>query len=179
MAQHKKHILLLAGANPKNKEWIYNLKNKLLSVYTNAISVFEYSHWGKGSEVDILEETEKLSKYLSEEGVPVIIAKSAGSLITLKACQEASLTPEKAVFIGFPIRYAQANSINYTSLLSNFDASTLYIQAEHDPMGSYQHICEMTKNLPNAKTVYIDGNDHNYKDIDELVRLIGLFHKSK
>ena len=178
MAQDKKHILLLAGANPKNKEWIYSLKDKLSSVCTDEISVFEYSHWDMGGEIDISGETAKLSRYLSEEGVPIIIAKSAGSLITLKACQETNFTPEKAIFIGFPIRYAQANSISHTSLLSDFDAPTLYIQTEHDPMGSYQDICEITKNLPNERTVCIDGNDHNYKDIDELVRLINLFYES-
>lgn len=165
-----KHVLLLAGANPKNKEWIYKLRDKLAPTCSGNVSVFEYSHWSDSGDIDLSEEAAKLTKRLAAGDVSVVIAKSAGSLIALEASRASITKPGRAVFIGFPIKYAQEKNIDCSSLLSVFDTPTLYIQAEHDPMGSYRDICEITKNLANAKSVSIKGDDHDYKDMDELVR---------
>jgi len=166
------NILLLAGASKKNISWIMKLRDELLEIQKYSVSVFNYTHWKDGGEIDILEEAKELSEYLSTNDVSVVIAKSAGSLVTATANMYTGASLKKAIFIGFPLEYARERCIDYETLLQKFQTPTLYIQAAGDPMGSYDRVHLMTKNLENTIAKRIERNDHNYKDIPTLIKLI-------
>ena len=97
------NILLLAGASKKNISWIMKLRDELLEIQKYSVSVFNYTHWKDGGEIDISEEAKKLSEYLSTNDVSVVIAKSAGSLVTATANMYTGTSLKKAIFIGFPL----------------------------------------------------------------------------
>lgn len=166
------NILLLAGASKKNISWVMKLRDELLDLHRYSVSVFNYTHWKDGGEINIPEEAKKLSEYLSTNDVSVVIAKSAGSLVTATASMYTGASLKKAIFIGFPLEYARERRINYETLLQKFQTPTLYIQAAGDPMGSYDRVHLMTKNLENTIAKRIESNDHNYKDIPTLIKLI-------
>ena len=52
-------ILLLAGASKKNVSWIMKLRDELLETQKYSISVFNYTHWKDGDEINIPEEAKK------------------------------------------------------------------------------------------------------------------------
>ena len=54
------NILLLAGASKKNISWIMKLRDELLEIQKYSVSVFNYTHWKDGGEIDISEEAKKL-----------------------------------------------------------------------------------------------------------------------
>lgn len=166
------NILLLAGASKKNISWIMKLRDELLEIQKYSVSVFNYTHWKDGVEIDISEEAKKLSEYLSTNDVSVVIAKSAGSLVTATANMYTGASLKKAIFIGFPLEYARERCIDYETLLQKFQTPTLYIQAAGDPMGSYDRVHLMTKNLENTIAKRIESNDHDYKNIPALIELI-------
>ena len=166
------NILLLAGASKKNISWIMKLRDELLEIQKYSVSVFNYTHWKSGGEIDISEEAKKLSEYLSTNDVSVVIAKSAGSLVTATANMYTGASLKKAIFIGFPLEYARERCIDYETLLQKFQTPTLYIQAAGDPMGSYDRVHLMTKNLENTIAKRIESNDHDYKNIPALIELI-------
>ena len=166
------NILLLAGASKKNISWVMKLRDELLDLHRYSVSVFNYTHWKDGSEINIPEEAKKLSEYLSTNDVSVVIAKSAGSLVTATANMYTGASLKKAIFIGFPLEYARERCIDYETLLQKFQTPTLYIQAAGDPMGSYDRVHLMTKNLENTIAKRIESNDHDYKNIPALIELI-------
>ena len=54
------NILLLAGASKKNISWIMKLRDELLEIQKYSVSVFNYTHWKDGGEIDTSEEAKKL-----------------------------------------------------------------------------------------------------------------------
>ena len=53
------NILLLAGASKKNISWVMKLRDELLDLHRYSVSVFNYTHWRDGGEINIPEEAKK------------------------------------------------------------------------------------------------------------------------
>lgn len=160
--------LVLSGASLNSRTWAQALLNHLIESGIEAI-LFEYEHWRSGGELDIQKEAKRLREFLSENTtISKIIAKSAGSIVTMQTEQNTAVTA-KNIFIGIPIEYAKDHDIQIESLISKTHTTTLCIQAESDPMGSYKQVRNLISTNSNMESICVEGEDHQYPDLGMLV----------
>lgn len=163
--------LLLSGASLNSRAWAQELLGDLIAAGIK-VTLFEYVHWENGGELDIEKEAKRLRMFLGENpAITKVIAKSAGSIVTMQAEQAAEMIV-KNIFIGIPIEYAEDHGIRLESLVAKNYTPTLCIQAENDPMGSYERVKRLISDTANMKPVRIQGNDHQYADLEALVARI-------
>lgn len=170
-------ILLLSGASINSQIWAKEMQSDLALV-GKKVSLFEYGHWHDGGEINIDAEVKKLNSFLrNNPDVKIIIAKSAGSIITMKAERQLERTLNN-VFIGVPVEYAIEHDIDLHSLVHDNKHMTLCIQAEKDPMGSYDQIKQLIKNNRFMSVKSISGEDHQYSDYIMLAEKINSYLNS-
>lgn len=172
------NLILLGGNSTINKQWLHDLATALKSHYPSPY-IHHYRHWETGEElIDLDYELEALTKNLPAEPY-IILAKSAGVLLTLKGLAEEVLKPQKCIFLGTPFAWAKANNFAAETWLKHYSLPTLFIQQSHDPAISYQdlqHYLEQA-GLTNSKPVEIPGDDHIYGDFEQLKNTIASFLK--
>ena len=159
-------ILGLPGVIPETKKWMQELL-LALDGYSFDSRIQEYRHWSDGSDEDIDYE----ASCLKESIVDLVIAKSLGTFVSTYAFDAYNFRPQRAVFIGSPIRRHRSN--NY-ELLSAFVESvpTLFIQQTADFNGSYNELSKVVQAFPNTVITEVPGDDHIYSNIGELQRII-------
>lgn len=171
------NTLLLSGASVNSSKWANALLKSLIESGIQA-SLFEYDHWKDGGEIDIEKEAKKLHELLAKNhDITNIVAKSAGSIVTMYAEQNTA-RELRNVFIGIPVEYAKERGIDIDSLVKESHTRTLCIQAESDPMGSYEQITNLILDNTFMITKRIKGNDHHYTDLDTLVDKIDIYLKA-
>jgi len=163
--------LLLSGASLNSRMWAQGLLDSLAAAGV-VVTMFEYEHWGNGGQLVVEKEAKRLWAFLNENpSLTKVIAKSAGSIVAMHAEQTAEAIV-KNIFIGIPIEYAKDHDIRLESLVAKNQTATLCIQAESDPMGSYEQVKDLIADNANMKPVCIEGNDHQYPDLEGLVTRI-------
>ena len=111
------NTLILSGASLNSRAWANALLNNLIASGVEA-TLFEYDHWKNGGEIDIEKEAKKLHRlFITNHDMTKIIAKSAGSIITMLAEQNVDRLL-KNVFIGVPVEYAKEHNIDNDSLIN-------------------------------------------------------------
>jgi hypothetical protein len=159
-------ILGLPGVNPVTKTWLQDLINALGEDNRDS-KILEYRHWSDNGNADISYEASCLENIT----VDLVIAKSFGTAVATRAYDSFNFRPKYAVLIGSPLkRHGQDNY----SLLNKFADSvpTLFIQQTADIVGSYGNLKEVVRNLRNARTREVPGDDHVYGDLEELREII-------
>jgi hypothetical protein len=159
-------ILGLPGVNPATKKWLQDIIIALGEDYRDS-KILEYRHWSDKDNADIGYE----ASCLENVSVDLLIAKSFGTAVATQAYDSFNFRPKYAVLIGSPLK---RHSLDDYSLLNKFVDSvpTLFIQQTADFVGSYKELKEVVRNLQNAHTKEVPGDDHVYGDIDELRRII-------
>lgn len=171
-------ILLLTGASLKSKQWSENLLRSLQKV-GYSVTLFSYCHWDtQDEEIDIQHESERLRNVLINTKNLTVIAKSAGSLVFTKALKDSPIKISRAVFIGFPLEYAIEKRIDFSETISSYTVKTLCIQEDQDPMGSFETVNQLFSTNKNIIMRHIDGNDHQYTNIDKVIVAINTFLQS-
>ena len=80
-------LVLLAGNNKRNKDWILQVERTLAQFFDSS-NILEYDHWKTGKElIDIQLEAKKLAALKQEDFA--IFAKSAGCFVALEAIIDA------------------------------------------------------------------------------------------
>jgi len=170
-------ILLLGGNSVENKNWLYELKENLKNI--GEITVHEYSHWNENNKksVDIDEEISRLQKFGGDLSDTLVLAKSAGVVLTLKGVNKKRLSPKACVFLGTPVSWAKENNYDIETLLEGHQTPTLYIQNKNDPAISADNLKKiLDKNKSkNKKFEMISGDTHYYGDYKKLHELILAF----
>jgi predicted alpha/beta hydrolase family esterase len=172
-------IILLGGNSKGNIEWLKQLESELGKYYNDIFSHY-YNHWKTNeSPIDLDQELENLQKELKNIENYVIIAKSAGTLLTLKGIYEHKLNPTLCVFIGTPILWAQENNFDVNSWLKDYSLLTLFIHQANDPAISSNEFEALLKelNCKNYNLYVIPGDDHEYSDFQIIVEAINSFFK--
>lgn len=174
------NLVLLGGNSVVNKQWLSDfssvLKPNFESTYTH-----HYRHWEAGAEfIDLNFELQALSVAINPKQPYVVVAKSAGVLVTLKGVAEKVLTPHKCIFIGTPVHWAKEHNFAIDAWLSNYLLPTLFIQQSHDPAMSFGDLKQYLdqENIKNCQLIELPGDDHVYGNFDQLKKRVIAF-KSK
>jgi hypothetical protein len=160
-------LLLLPGNNPDQREWIETVRDALLPLFTTT-AILAYEHWDKEGApyVDFERELVRVPE-LATEGAWVVLAKSAGVLLTLMAAARNILVPELAFFLGAPFSWTARQGMPVTELLGGFPARAIFIQQTDDP-GCPVDALRAVLNASGMKQYVIEeipGASHHYGDL--------------
>jgi hypothetical protein len=156
----------LPGRNPETEPWMQAVLADPAPA-PGRIQVARYRHWQEGGEPDVGYEASRLN-LTAEDGV---IAKSMGTLVLL-AQVAGGHQPGWAVLIGTPLNhYDEVNVQRLTRLVASIPV--LFIQQK----GDFTCPCDRLRNLVGdvglTEVIEVVGEDHVYRDVDELRALIG------
>lgn len=163
------HLILLGGNSVINKQWLQDLAIALKTDFSSPY-IHHYRHWETGEKlIDLDYELEVLTKNLPAEPY-IILAKSAGVLLTLKGVAEKQLNPQKCIFLGTPIFWAKDNHFAVESWFCTHSLPTLFIQQIYDPAMSSDDLKQYLEqeNVKDHQLVELPGDDHAYNDFDQL-----------
>ena len=173
MTRSNPNVILLAGANPRNRQWLCKL-SECLKNHSIDSETFPYLHWDSKSEIDIKKEECRLGEYIKSHESTIVIAKSAGAIIGMNAALNGA-TVNKMVMIGLPIAYMEERHIDASQLIESISVPTLCIQASEDPMGSYREVSKLCSSQPLLEMVEVIAADHAYTDLASIARHIEAF----
>lgn len=158
-------IHFLPGIDPKTEQWANDLL-KELGAANGAATVQRYLHW---ESADIPVQREAEIERLKGCSMNLLIGKSLGVGLGLRACIQGIIKPERAVFIGTPLTSLVKQGHDMRAMVKGAGVSSLYIQQKDDPLGG---AASLQETLPDCKIVEVPGEDHQYTDIKLLVRHI-------
>lgn len=165
-----KNILILGGNTSNNLEWIKKFTKDFQK--DNKVKNIKYNHWNTDKELDFELETNKVLNELNEFNTYSIIAKSVGSIITLKAIKNNLIKPENLIILGLPLMYIERKKIDINSLLDDAITKTniLIIQQKDDPIGKYDEVTKLISK--DIKVISIPGHYHIYGNIKLIKEII-------
>ncbi|GIW67049.1 MAG: hypothetical protein KatS3mg095_0947 [Candidatus Parcubacteria bacterium] len=180
-------IIILPGNSSENRVWAQNLKKELQTKF-NDIIIQEYEHWKtKEPLINLNQELEKLKNLIAQiRSDYIIIGKSAGVILALKAIYEIRITPKLCIFLGSAINWAKDNRVVGEALLKDwlkeYKITTLFIQKSKDPAINVDELKKLLNEnkVKNYEIYEISGEDHEYNDFQLLGEIIVKFiEKSK
>lgn len=158
-------IHVLPGIDPKTEQWAIKLVHEL-DASSGSATVQRYLHW-ESAEIPVQREAE--IERLKDCKMNLLIGKSLGVGLGLRACIQGIIKPEKAVFIGAPLTSLIKQGHDLESMVTKADVSSLFIQQKDDPLGG---AAMLKATLPDSQIIEVPGNDHQYQDINQLIRHI-------
>jgi predicted alpha/beta hydrolase family esterase len=169
--------LFLPGNNKENKQWCESLRDSF--DVKNKIMLY-YDHWKKEGNIDWNTELNKTIGLSNKEKV-IVIGKSAGCILGMKAQSLGYIDVSAYIFIGFPYYWAVNRGDNVDYLLENLRTKSLFIQKPKDPVIGYKELSNLLKAKGiNVKTLEYkregeENDSHDYKDISYLKEQIESF----
>lgn len=160
-------LVILPGNSPSNREWADEAKESFSSMFSD-IYVQSYSHWNSGQEfIDFDTELAKLVKNVGQKDC-VVLAKSAGAMLSVYGVHKNIFHPLKCVFLGLPIRFAEENNFALEQWFQQYDVPTVVIQNSNDPVTSFQkvEVALSSLNKTSIELIEIEGDDHKYNDFE-------------
>ena len=165
--------LILGGDNKKNAQWIEQISLAIGHLFDDCVKM-QYEHWNtENAHIDFNIETARLEQirmnYEAED--VVIVAKSAGVVLGLKAIAKEVIRPKKCVFIGTPIGLDWIDKVvDVKQLINNNDYQTLYIQNSKDPITSFKTIKKtLLNNSIKSQLICIESNTHEYENYKKII----------
>ena len=154
--------IVLPGYSPHNKEWAYEVKEKLN--LGHEIEVHEWEHWsGKGS-LSLKNEIDSIQNKIGE-GKTNFITKSVGTRALMHLLTKISKQINKVILCGIPTKL-QNDSVKelYANGLNSLSPSQiLIIQNKKDTLASSDIIKKFINSVnPRIKVLEKDRSDHNY-----------------
>lgn len=172
--------LILGGNSPHNKEWVEQVKIALAPLF-NKIETHEYAHWAQAeSTIDFEHELPAVRRETHELSDFVIIAKSAGILLSLRGMFENTIRPEKVIFLGTPLNFVKQHNLehDFENWVEKLTEPVLAIQNAHDPVGSATELDHYFKEHLSPSLVTfaeLPGETHDYIDFPKLYELTARF----
>lgn len=173
---NKKKMLILGGNDKINISWIEE-KQKEYNINYN-VEIIKYDNWFNNEIINFDNEINKISSLVDSKNIDVVIAKSIGILLSLKAIKRNILAPKIIIFMGYPLNALKEEKINIFNNLLELGAQTkmLMIQQNEDPLCHAKKLKELiTDKIP---IINIDGNDHTYNEIKIIKKYIDEFIES-
>ena len=170
-------LVILPGNSKSNKEWSEKTAGTFSEFFPDQY-IQAYSHWEEGKEIiDFDVESRKLEKNIGE-GKFSIIAKSAGAMLTIYSVSKGLINPEKCVFLGLPVLWADEHNFNLRDWFLKFNIQTLVIQNSNDPLTSYSELKKFVDDASLHHTLTLietEGNDHKYNEKEKIKKLVNNF----
>lgn len=165
-----KNLLILGGNTSNNLDWIYKFTKEFKK--NNKVKNIKYNHWNTNNLLDFEVETNKVINELKEFKEYSIIAKSVGSIITLKAIKNNLIKPKNLIILGLPLRYIERNEIDINELLNYAKTKThiIIIQQKDDPIGKYEEVTKLISK--DIKVISIPGHYHIYGNVKLIKEII-------
>lgn len=165
-----KNLVLLCGQNRDNLAWLEKIGAHFASSYR--IHLHMYKHWADGGEIDFNRELQRLHDAYSGLKDCIVIAKSAGGILALMAYHNGTFEhAQRIIIIGMPTAWAKTKGVDCASLIAH-DEPVRYIQATHDPKGSYESLVALRGRSNIQK--YHSAN-HGYRKVKTLCGFIERF----
>lgn len=166
-------LIFLAGNHAHNKSRIHSLADKFKKDFKK-IYVQDYQHrWSEYPNMDLEEELEILINETQSDKEPIIIAKSMWAILALMLMVEKNITPQKCVFMGFPMWFVDRSEFPFEEYLSQVETPILFIQKTEDPTWSFQTIKESLIWFSDKFSFKeIPWSNHEYDDLTELKKII-------
>lgn len=134
-----------------------------------------YDNWPRhGALLDPEIETGKLIEKAKTFGEYVIFAKSAGTLLCMKAVYEKKIKPLKCMFVGTAIKWGRELRWPVDEWVRGFSVPTLYVQKSDDPIMGFEDLRLALEDLEvrNCKLMEIPGSSHHYERVFELKKML-------
>ncbi|MGI5841449.1 MAG: hypothetical protein ACOX6N_04500 [Patescibacteria group bacterium] len=172
------NLILLGGNSIDNKKWIEAVEICLKPLFQSTI-IIDYDHWQTGEwMINLDKEKEKLALTAKNYDQYMIFAKSAGSLVAIKAIYEKLISPQKCVFAGIPLNWAKKSNFDIDTWYKDYSISTLAIQHTNDPLASSKELSDFLNQLTTTvKIEELPGDTHDYNELDTIKRLVSGFTK--
>jgi len=154
--------LILPGFSPHNKEWAYDLAERMK--LNHKVLVHEWRHWQRGGGMAFGYETNQILKEIDKQEVN-IVAKSVGTSETIRILPQIKNQVKKVILCGIPLRTpSDKNLSDFKNSLNLLNSKNIAIfQNIKDPLGNFEIIDEFIKKVNTSIKVHkMPGNDHNY-----------------
>ena len=167
-------IFVLPGYSVTNREWAYEVRSKLMPDF--AVQVHEWTHWiggNTGFDVDI-EAVRIIDSSKGEDKID-IIAKSIGTLVTMKVLKVLENKVRKIILCGIPLNDLQEEDFAVYKILNGISRSENIVcfQNSDDPHGNYQQVFNFLDNInPKIKINVKGGNTHDYPYYEEFFNFL-------
>jgi len=174
------HAIILPGNSKRyNKQGLIDTTKHLEDLFETTTAHY-YKHWEGDSEdetspIDMEHEVNTLAEEVANKDEFVIVAKSVGTVVTLKTISERGIKPKKCVFLGFPgVEYAKSQG-NFDKWIKDYNVPTLFIQQTNDPFYKFAEleIALDTLQLKDFNLIETAGDNHaydNYEEIEDMVK---------
>lgn len=164
--------LLLPGNSPRHAAWVQELK-QALAPHFDRVEAQQYKHWQTAVgntdvdyEIGVAQQTaERLNQYM-------VIAKSIGTVIAIKATANKNLQPEKLILLGVPLYGGMPKDL-FGAWLQHITVPIVFVQNTHDPLGSFSDVKSAFENTgSHVSFIELPGDTHSYVDFNAITKLI-------
>lgn len=158
-------ILAIPGKMPATEPWLL----KILSAtywHKDTIEMHRFSAWDNDQAFSV----EKEISFLPSGHFDVVITKSIGSLITLKA--QKTISWDRLVLIGVAWSLFSESDRELLPALDDKELPILIVQENHDPFGSYAEVAAEVAGKHNICCIEVKGDRHQYTDTALIGQLI-------
>lgn len=166
-----KAIVLGGESKQSNEQWTQELGEALKPQFDETI-VINYQHWNSSEDFNFAEEKEKLERIIRETATPyAIIAKSAGSALSIALIQEKRAKPVYCVFAGIPLREDGTSKYGLETALMGYNIPTIILQNLTERFMRPEKLCLTLARLrvKSCDIVAGQGNEHIYS-ITQIVK---------
>lgn len=172
-------LILVSGESLKNKAWIEQVRDSLKDKFEP--QVLYYDHWHEeDGKINFETELGKLLQMTANITDFVLLAKSAGSWLTLQAVAQGKIKPAKFIIVGPAWDWAKNNGFVPEELMSQVTIPVLIVDKTLDPSLAFADLKRAVEKhrWPTVQIVEIAGDSHHYEDVAGLAVLVNEFIKS-
>lgn len=168
-----KKVIILGGNKNHNIKWLKKMK----SIYQKDYDVYDfyYDNWVTDTDIDFDIELKKLEELIKNDNEYIVIAKSAGDILSLMGISSGMIKLKKLIMMGLPLKFTESHNIDLKYLLNEASKKTeiMVIQQRYDPLGKASDIKNI---LPdNIEFVAINGNQHTYAKYEYIKDIVDKF----
>lgn len=169
-------IILLAGQNISNKEWIENVGRKFNEKYLDT-EIQYYIHWQNGMQNTNVElETKRFIKTVGElDDEYILFAKSIGSIIFLNSLVNLKKKPKGVLIVGMAYKLAKDMGYDFKKFKNLITFPVKIYQKEFDPAGVYKDIMHIDGEgftIQKYECVGERNSNHRYENYDYILSLL-------
>lgn len=166
------NILILGGNSQRHDKWTQELK-KQLEIDKHEVRVQQYAHWKvENAEMDFEVELAALPENVKNFDDFIVLAKSAGTLLTTVGVARELFSPSSCLLLGFPVKAVIGDKEVARSL--PLLPETIFLQNTADPYGDAEELQNYIEaREPERYALETDDkDDHDYVDFERIRALI-------
>ena len=164
--------LIVPGYSLKNKDWAEETKRELAPRIVSSIVYWPHWETGQSEEGWIEKEVEKF--LANEESQINIIAKSIGTLVTMKILKSKPQLINKIILCGIFIYDFKPGDEKFFQVLESINAdNVLCFQNENDNHGSFADVEKFIHAInPKIKVISRPRSDHEYPYPEDFIKFL-------